>query len=83
MSNEPPDPFSNDADATRGVATSFYREDEEVSREVLLEGEPRYDNGHDLVHRDGYLYVSAQNDARFGILKVNDSRVLELTKRVR
>ena len=53
------------------------------SREIVLGGEPRYDNGHDLVYRDGFLYVSAQNDARFGVIKVNDSRALELTERVR
>jgi serine/threonine-protein kinase len=36
MPTEPSDPFAAEADATRGVGTSFYREDEEVSREVLL-----------------------------------------------
>ena len=30
----------------------------------------RYDNAHDLVYRDGLLYVTAQNDNRFGILGV-------------
>ena len=52
------------------------------SREIILHGEPRYDNGHDLVYRDGCLYVTAQNASRFGILKVNNERVLDLTKRV-
>ena len=35
----------------------------------------------DTVANDGYLYVTAQNASRFGILKVNDERVLDLTKR--
>lgn len=26
---------------------------------------------------DGYLYVTAQNENQFGILKINDRRVLE------
>lgn len=51
------------------------------SREIMLDGEPRYDNGHDLVYRDGYLYVTAQNASRFGILKVNNERIVDLTKR--
>ncbi len=38
----------------------------------------RYDNGHDLVYRDGFIYVTAQNDNRLGILKVKDQRIREL-----
>jgi len=36
------------------------------------------DDAHDLVYRQGYLYVTAQNSNRFAILKVNSPRVLEL-----
>ncbi len=72
------------SDPTHPVSIAQYRNGELFpNREILLDGEPRYDNGHDLVYRDGYLYVSAQNDSRFGVLKVNDSRVLELTNRAR
>ena len=46
----------------------------------LLDGRARRDNGHDLVYRDGYLYVTAQNDNQLGILKINDRRILELAK---
>ena len=48
------------------------------TRRLMLNGHPRYDNAHDLVYRDGYLYVTAQNDNQFGILKINDPRILEL-----
>ena len=46
----------------------------------MLDGRPHYDNGHDLMYRDGYLYVTAQNDNRFGVLRVADKKVLELAK---
>ena len=72
------------SDPDHPVSMAQYRNgDLFPSREVLLGSEPRYDNGHDLVYRNGYLYVSAQNDARFGVIKVNDSSVLELTERMR
>jgi len=48
------------------------------TRRLMLGNVPRFDNAHDLVYRDGYLFVTAQNDNRLGILKVNDRRVLEL-----
>jgi hypothetical protein len=48
------------------------------TRRRMVNGRPKYDNAHDLVYRDGYLYVTAQNDNHFGILKINDRRVLEL-----
>lgn len=35
----------------------------------------RTDNYHDLVYRDGYLYVSAQSDNGFLILKVEDKKL--------
>ena len=50
------------------------------TRGLILSGTPRYDNAHDLVYRDGYLYVTAQNDNQFGILKINDRRTLELAE---
>jgi hypothetical protein len=40
----------------------------------------RYDNGHDLVYRDGLLYVTAQIDNRLGILKIHDQRILALAR---
>lgn len=49
------------------------------TRRFVLNDEVRFDNGHDLVYRDGYLYVTAQNDNRFGILKIEDERVTKLT----
>jgi len=36
------------------------------------------DDAHDLVYRQGYLYVTAQNSNRFAILKIHSSRILEL-----
>ncbi|MEP7361902.1 MAG: hypothetical protein ABI972_01490 [Acidobacteriota bacterium] len=39
---------------------------------------PRYDNGHDLVYRDGYIYVTAQNDNSLGILKITDPKIRAL-----
>lgn len=38
----------------------------------------RTDNAHDLVYRDGHLYVSCQSDNSFVVLRVNDSRILKL-----
>jgi len=49
------------------------------TRRLLIEGEWRFDNGHDLVYRDGYVYVTAQNDNRLGILKVEDELILRRT----
>jgi hypothetical protein len=36
------------------------------------------DNAHDLVYRDGFVYVTAQNDNTFGILRVTNPGVLRL-----
>jgi hypothetical protein len=41
------------------------------------------DNAHDLVYRDGYLYVTAQNDHQVGIVRVQDGQILELVGEVR
>lgn len=38
------------------------------------------DDGHDLVYRDGYLYVTAQNSHSFGVVKVLSPRINELAK---
>jgi len=46
------------------------------SRSIQLGAEIRYDNGHDLVYRDGILYVTAQNDDRLGILRILDPVIL-------
>ncbi len=48
------------------------------TRRLMLGNTPRFDNAHDLVYRDGYLYVTAQNDNQLGILRVDDRKVLEL-----
>ena len=40
------------------------------------------DSAHDLVYRDGYLFVTAQNDNCFCILKVNDRRIRKLARKV-
>ena len=39
------------------------------------------DNAHDLIYRDGYLYVSCQSDDSFMILKVEDERILHLANK--
>ncbi|MDA1314176.1 MAG: hypothetical protein O2968_12625 [Acidobacteria bacterium] len=46
------------------------------TRRLLVDGEWRFDNAHDLVYRDGYIYITAQNDNQFGILKVEDELIL-------
>jgi hypothetical protein len=38
------------------------------------------DNAHDLVFRDGHLYVSCQSDDSFMILKIDDERILSLAE---
>jgi len=38
------------------------------------------DSAHDLLYRDGYLYVTGQNDNCFCILRVNSPRIRELAK---
>ena len=38
------------------------------------------DNAHDLVYRDGHLYVSCQSDDSFMILKISDERILSLAE---
>jgi hypothetical protein len=43
-------------------------------------GVPRYDNGHDLVYRGGYIYVTAQNDNRLGILRITDPQIRKLAE---
>ncbi len=41
---------------------------------------PGADNLHDLVYRDGYLFVSCQSENRFAILKITDQRILKLAE---
>ena len=36
------------------------------------------DNAHDLVYRDGYLYVSCQTTNRIMILKIIDAQIRQL-----
>lgn len=40
----------------------------------------RTDNYHDLIYRDGYLYISAQSDDGFLILKVEDQKIRQLAE---
>jgi hypothetical protein len=52
--------------------------------DVLQNAEPRYpgggDSGHDLVYRDGYLYVTGQNDHCLMILRVESARIRQLAE---
>ena len=43
-------------------------------------GKRKTDNAHDLIYRDGHLYVSCQSDDSFMILKINDERILSLAE---
>ena len=43
-------------------------------------GKRKTDNAHDLVYRDGHLYVSCQSGDSFIILKINDERILSLAE---
>ena len=43
-------------------------------------GKRKTDNAHDLICRDGHLYVSCQSDDSFMILKINDERILSLAE---
>jgi hypothetical protein len=49
-----------------------------LGSQKLNELSDEQDNAHDLVYRDGYLYVSCQTENRFMILKVNDKRIRKL-----
>ena len=67
--SEPDDPVS---------IAQYRKGDLFPTRKVKRGNTWRYDNGHDLVYRDGLLYVTAQVDNRLGVLRVNSPRVLEL-----
>lgn len=43
-------------------------------------GKRKTDNAHDLIYRDGHLYVSCQSDDSFMILKINDEQILSLAE---
>ena len=43
-------------------------------------GKRKTDNAHDLIFRDGHLYVSCQSDDSFMILKINDEQILSLAE---
>ena len=67
---------------SRPVSVAQYRGGALFPTRALRSGNStRYDNGHDLVYRDGYIYVTAQNDNRLGILKVLDPKIVELASR--
>ena len=50
------------------------------TRRYNFNAEIRQDNAHDLVYRNGFVYVTAQNDHSLGVLKVTNPRVLKLAK---
>jgi hypothetical protein len=50
------------------------------TRRLKLDSASRYDNGHDLVYRGGYIYVTAQNDNSLGILKITDPKIRRLAQ---
>ncbi|MFO7871091.1 MAG: hypothetical protein R6V03_06625 [Kiritimatiellia bacterium] len=53
---------------------------EGATRYTTIGGEKKASKGnaHDLVYRDGYLYVTAQSDHQVVILKVEDARIRKL-----
>lgn len=60
-------------DPTKPVSVAQYRGGNLFPTRAIRAGnETRYDNGHDLVYRDGFLYVTAQNDDRLGIIEILD-----------
>ncbi len=66
---------------TRPVSVAQYRNGRLFpTRRLMLGKTARFDNAHDLVYRNGYLYVTAQNDNQIGILKVNHPTVLKLAR---
>lgn len=68
-------------DPTNPVSIAQYRGGKLFpTRRLMLNGQPRFDNAHDLIYRDGFLYISAQNDNQFGIIKINDPRILKLAQ---
>ena len=69
------------SDPSRPVSVAQYRGGRLFpTRTKMVDGEARYDNGHDLVYRDGYIYVTAQNDNRLGILEVKDLNLRTLLR---
>ncbi|MBI1356738.1 MAG: hypothetical protein GC160_20550 [Acidobacteria bacterium] len=69
------------SDPARPRSLAQYRGGELLATRALeADGEVRYDNAHDLAYRDGLLYVTAQNDNAFGVLRVNDERVRALAE---
>lgn len=53
----------------------------------LANADPRYkgggDSGHDLVYRDGYLYVTGQNDHCLLILRVESKQIRDFAQKAR
>ena len=47
-------------------------------REVFQDKATAKDDGHDLIYRDGYLYVSGQTTNSFGIVRVDDPEIRRL-----
>lgn len=71
--------FSAGGQTIEAIDISDPRHPIKIAAEKLLDVFPEgRDDAHDLVFRQGYLYVTAQNSNRFAILKVNSPRILEL-----
>lgn len=47
-------------------------------REVFQDKATAKDDGHDLIYRDGYLYVSGQTTNSFGVVRVDDPEIRRL-----
>lgn len=46
----------------------------------LFRGDPGNDDGHDLVYRNGYLYLTGQTSHSFGVVQVVDDRIRKLAE---
>ncbi len=75
--------FASDvSDPTRPVSVAQYRGGLlfPTRRYEKLPGPPKFDNAHDLVYRDGHIYVTARNDHSLDILRINDPRIRRLAE---
>ena len=52
----------------------------EVLAEVFQDKTVAKDDGHDLIYRDGYLYVSGQTTNSFGVVRVVDLETRRLAE---
>ena len=52
-----------------------------LSIAAILQHAGAFDEAHDLVYHDGYLYVSGQGDNRFVILRVDSPEIRRLARK--